>query len=88
MKIYLVNDNGSIETKESLIYPENEMIEVTGLDPIVKQNVLELIQRSRIGVQKYGTSLAENSSDDFLQHAKEEAMDFINYLEKLKETRK
>ena len=64
-----------------------ELVDVTDLDLIVLSNVLEIIKRSRVGVATYGTTLAENSSDDFLQHAKEEAMDFINYLEKLRQNR-
>ena len=65
--------------------PGKELVDVTNIDPIVLSNVLEIIKRSRVGVAKYGTTLAENSSDDFLQHAKEEAMDFIN--DRFKKTR-
>ena len=86
MKIYLVRENGQIEEKKALTDSKKTLIDVTGLDVIVLNNVLELIKRSRVGVAKYGTTLAENSSDDFLQHAKEEAMDFINYLEKLRQS--
>ena len=63
--------------------PGKELVDVTNLDPIVLSNVLELIKRSRVGVARYGTAIAENHSDDFLQHAKEEAMD---YLEKLRQS--
>lgn len=86
MKIYLVRENGQIEEKKAQAMPGKELVDVTDLDPIVLSNVLEIIKRSRVGVAKYGTTLAENSSDDFLQHAKEEAMDFINYLEKLRQS--
>ena len=67
--------------------PGKELVDVTDLDQIVLSNILELIKRSRLWVEKYRTTLAENSSDDFLQHAKEEAMDFINYLEKLRQSK-
>ena len=55
-------------------------------DPIVLQNCIELLERSKVGVEKYGTTLQENDlpKDQWIQHAKEEAMDFINYLERLK----
>lgn len=88
MKIYLVHETGEVETKQAIAMPGKELVDVTDLDPIVLSNILELIKRSRLGVEKYGTTLAENASDDFLQHAKEEAMDFINYLEKLRQMRK
>ena len=82
MKVYLVHESGEVETKQTIATPGKELVDVTNLDLIVLSNVLELIKRSRVGVDKYGATLAENHSDDFLQHAKEEAMDFINYLEK------
>lgn len=87
MKIYLVREDGKVEEKKAQAMLGKELVDVTDLDPIVLSNVLEIIKRSRVGVAKYGTTLAENSSDDFLQHAKEEAMDFINYLEKLRQNR-
>lgn len=52
-------------------------------DPIVEKVVEELRYRSKVGILKYGTTLEENNYDDFLQHAIEEAMDFILYLKKL-----
>ena len=87
MKIYLVRENGQIEEKKAQAMPGKELVDVTDLDLIVLSNVLEIIKRSRVGVAKYGTTLAANNDDDFLQHAKEEAMDFINYLEKLRQNR-
>ena len=86
MKIYLVHEDGEVELKQAEISPDKVLVDVTNLDLIVLSNVLELIRRSRVGVAKYGTTLVENHSDDFLQHAKEEAMDFINYLEKLRQS--
>ena len=53
------------------------------IDPIV-QEVKELFeQRSQIWIKKYWTTLEENNSDDFLQHLKEELMDWILYLHKI-----
>ena len=52
-------------------------------DPIIEAVVKKLRSRSRIGIKKYGTTLAENNKDNFLVHLQEELMDACNYLEKL-----
>lgn len=52
-------------------------------DPIVKSVVKQFKKRSKKGISKYGTTLAENEKDDFLQHLKEELMDAALYIEKL-----
>ena len=39
-------------------------------DPIVESIVEQFIKRSEVGIKKYGTTLEENSNDDFLQHLK------------------
>lgn len=53
-------------------------------DKIVEQVIQQFQKRSEIGIEKYGTTLEQNNSDDFLQHAIEESMDFILYLTKIK----
>jgi len=55
---------------------------------IIKDNIVEKVinqfkNRSNVGIKKYGTTLEENNTDDFLQHLKEELMDAILYIEKL-----
>jgi len=52
-------------------------------DAIVSSVMFQLAQRSIVGQQKYGTTLEDNNTDDFLQHLKEELMDAILYIEKL-----
>ena len=52
-------------------------------DPIVDSVIEQYKQRSKIGVDKYGTTLEQNNTDDFLQHLKEELMDATLYIEKL-----
>ena len=52
-------------------------------DPIVESLKKDFDTRSKLGIEKYGTTLQENSQDDFLQHALEEAMDLSLYLKKL-----
>ena len=53
-------------------------------DPIVKQVTYKFLQRSEVGIKKYGTTLHENNTDDFFNHLQEELMDAILYLQKLK----
>jgi hypothetical protein len=71
---YLTTDDAPIFYKEEL-----EVI-----DPIVEAVREKLKQRSSIGIKKYGTTLADNNTDDFLNHLQEELMDSILYIEKLK----
>ena len=53
-------------------------------DPTVRKVVDLLQQRSAKGIQKYGTTLAGNplSLIEWLEHAKEEAMDQVLYLQR------
>jgi hypothetical protein len=55
-------------------------------DSIVFSIVQKFVQRSEFGKQKYGTDLdrTDLSVLDWIQHAQEEHMDAILYLEKLK----
>lgn len=52
-------------------------------DSIVEQVVDKYYERSQIGITKYGTTLETNNSDNFFNHALEEAMDFSLYLMKI-----
>ncbi len=54
-------------------------------DKIVQQVMKKFNDRSETGIKKYGTTLEENSTDDFLTHLQEELMDAILYIEKLKQ---
>jgi hypothetical protein len=58
----------------------------------MKDKIVELVidkfkERSEAGIKKYGVTLERNdlSFQDWIQHAQEEAMDFILYLEKIKQ---
>ena len=57
-------------------------------DSIVKAVVEKLLQRSAVGIAKYGVTLDRTDLGvlDWIQHAQEELMDGILYLEKLKQT--
>lgn len=68
-------------------------IEVVGAeevkpDSIVESVVDQLRQRSDAGIKKYGTTLDRDDLHplEWIEHAKQEAMDFVLYLEKLKQT--
>lgn len=56
-------------------------------DPVVQSVIDKFDQRSTVGIKKYGTTLEENNSDDFLNHLQEELMDAVLYLEKIKRIR-
>ena len=57
---------------------------IIAIDPIVKQVTDKFLQRSEVGIKKYGTTLHENNTDDFFNNLQEELMDAILYLQKLK----
>jgi hypothetical protein len=70
-----------------------ENIEVVGAKEVKPDSVVESIidqfrDRSSVGIKKYGTTLDRKdlSKLDWIEHAKQEAMDLILYLEKLKQT--
>ena len=56
-------------------------------DKIVLQVIDEFKKRSEAGIKKYGTTLEQNDNDDFIQHLREELMDAILYLTKVKHER-
>lgn len=53
-------------------------------DPVVEAVRKDLLERSQVGIDKYGTTLAENKIDlqAWLQHAYEECLDQANYLKR------
>jgi hypothetical protein len=53
------------------------------MDKIVKQVIDKYIQRSEIGIKKYGTTLEQNNTDNFLIHLQQELMDASLYIQKL-----
>lgn len=70
------------ESKKYLVTENNE----PQTDSIVESVINQFKQRSEAGINKYGTTLDRNdlSTLEWIEHAKQEAMDFILYLEKLK----
>lgn len=74
-------------TKNSEIYGVRRDIEsrtIIKTDSIVDSVVDEHIKRAQMGKEKYGQTLdrTDLSVLEYLQHAKEEAMDLALYLEK------
>jgi len=51
-------------------------------DPIVESVKHKYTDRSIRGIEKYGTTLDNNVTDNFLQHLQEELMDATLYIEK------
>ena len=84
--IYLA-DNGhkmSVNYNNISLYFDYDIIEIPKKDSIVEEVVKQFRKRSELGISKYGTTLAENETDNFLIHLQEELMDAVNYIEKLK----
>ena len=52
-------------------------------DQIVEEVIDKYLERSQIGITKYGTTLETNNKDNFLKHLQEELMDATLYLQKL-----
>jgi hypothetical protein len=64
----------------------SEWIETQIRDSVVQSVINKFKQRSEVGIQKYNTTLDREDLTDkeWINHAQEEAMDLILYLEKLK----
>jgi hypothetical protein len=81
---YWCNINGMFTT-ESLY--NSFLIDNKPKDTIVESVIEQFKQRSEVGIKKYNTTLDRTDLNrlQWLQHAQEEAMDLILYLEKLKQ---
>jgi hypothetical protein len=57
-------------------------------DTILESVINQFRERSEVGIKKYGVTLdrTDLSTLDWINHAQQEAMDFVLYLEKLKQT--
>lgn len=58
---------------------------IVATDSIVDSVIDQFVSRARFGKEKYGTDLDRNDLSvlDWIEHAKQEHMDAILYLEKL-----
>ena len=62
-------------------------IDITSLDSVVQSVLYKFTDRAKFGKIKYGTDLdrTDLSTMQWIEHAQEELMDGILYLEKLKQ---
>ncbi len=75
--------------KEEIEFTDNTNYEkrtIPNSDSIVNSIIDQFTERAKFGLDKYGTDLDRNDLSvlDWIEHAKEEHMDAILYLEKLK----
>jgi hypothetical protein len=72
-------------SKPTIVCTPNQPPDTTH-DSIVQAVVQKFQQRSAVGISKYGTTLdrSDLTPSEWIQHAQEELMDGILYLEKLK----
>lgn len=75
--------------KEDIEFTDNTNYEkrtIPNSDSIVNSIIDQFTERAKFGLDKYGTDLDRNDLSvlDWIEHAKEEHMDAILYLEKLK----
>ena len=68
-------------------YYENSDGKLEKLDSVVTSVIDQFTQRSLVGQKKYGTDLDRKdlTTLEWIEHAKQELMDGILYLEKLKQ---
>ena len=68
-------------------YYENSDGKLEKLDSVVTSVINQFTQRSLVGQKKYGTDLDRKdlTTLEWIEHAKQELMDGILYLEKLKQ---
>jgi hypothetical protein len=66
---------------------KNELMEQQIEDQIVLRVLSRFAERSQVGIRKYNTTLERRDLNtlEWLTHAQEEAMDFVLYLERLKD---
>jgi hypothetical protein len=64
--------------------PPLELVDDRPSDPVVEAVRDDLLERSRVGIDKYGVTLARTDLKlrDWLQHAYEETLDQANYLKR------
>ena len=71
-----------LERKEGKV--EIRFTEPEKIDPVVEAVRTDLLARSKVGIAKYGFTLADNQGGlrYWLQHAYEETLDHANYLKR------
>lgn len=74
------------QTEPEKVTEEPEIEQIHIQDPIITSVVKQYAQRSNVGVEKYGSTLADNPGDFiyWLNHLQQELMDATLYIERLK----
>jgi hypothetical protein len=74
------------EIHKCFLYKNNRPMNIQIQDKNVLSVMARFKERSEAGMKKYKTTLERTdlSTLEWLQHAQEEAMDFVLYLERLK----
>jgi hypothetical protein len=82
---FFLDEALDVKVNEPEIVPYKD--EYVKIDPIVNSVIDKFLHRSRVGIEKYGTTLDRNdlSLEEWINHAQEEAMDLCLYLTKIKE---
>jgi dTDP-glucose pyrophosphorylase len=80
--LYIKFKTENMQIKDTM----SEWIEAQVKDSVVQSVINKFKQRSEVGIKKYNTTLDREDLTDkeWINHAQEEAMDLILYLEKLK----
>ena len=82
---YILDDLGAFSYYSPEYFVASTPRSLSTKDPIVEQVKEMFDKRSEVGIKKYGTTLHDNNTDDFLLHALEEAMELCLYLTKIRE---
>jgi hypothetical protein len=84
-KPFFLDEALDVKVNEPEVVPYKD--EYVKIDPIVNIVLDKFLHRSRVGIEKYGTTLGRNdlSLEEWINHAQEEAMDLCLYLTKIKE---
>lgn len=52
-------------------------------DKIVEQVRAKLLDRSQVGIKKYGTTIWDNTDENYMKHLQDELLDGANYCEQM-----
>lgn len=82
-----VSDSESVDTNDSDAKVEDDVDSGENVDSIVSAVIQKFKTRSALGLEKYGVTLDRHDLTviEWIQHAQDENMDAILYLEKLKQ---
>jgi hypothetical protein len=75
------------DQNETVVETESKVIDLSQTDSVVSSVVQSFLQRAEFGLKKYGKTMDRDDLTvlQWIQHAQEEHMDAILYLEKLKQ---